>query len=395
MKILLITQNFYPEIGSGANRYKNIFKELHDNGINADVLTTIPSYPNPTMYKNHKYYCDSDINRRTSHIHRMCSTFEKQTHSNLKRVFYYIEIMIKTYIYLKKNGGKYECIIVTTPNIFLPIAVLMSKRNINYFILDIRDLWPDSIYALNIKWINIMKPLLNWIEKKIYNSAKKIIYNHEGFKLHILNKLTTKKELLYIPNSLNSDELLLANHKINKFTVFYTGNIGYAQNLEDLFSIAKELNRHKIYFDIIPYGLNANKFKDMVKESNLEYIKIYDVMPRQECLKFMKERHISLSFLKEDEVFMNVLPGKIIDSISLGVPVVTNVGNDTMYMINKHNLGLAKDHILLDDVIDYILEMKENEKEYNEVAENCMIFANKNFVWNKNIKKVIKLLKGD
>ena len=48
MKILLITQNFYPEIGSGANRFKNLYIQLskkHD----VKVVTTIPSYPNERM----------------------------------------------------------------------------------------------------------------------------------------------------------------------------------------------------------------------------------------------------------------------------------------------------------------------------------------------------------
>lgn len=44
-RVLIITQNFYPEIGSAGNRMKNIYLLLQDKGFDVDVLTTDPTYP--------------------------------------------------------------------------------------------------------------------------------------------------------------------------------------------------------------------------------------------------------------------------------------------------------------------------------------------------------------
>lgn len=392
MKVLLITQNFYPEIGSGANRYKNIFKLMKQQNVDVNVLTTTPSYPNESIYNDEKYYNDTFINNHSKNIFRLKSRFKKQSKSNIKRIFYFLEIMIKVMFFIRKNGGNYNSVIVTSPNIFMPLAVILSKRYTQKIILDIRDLWPESIYALKISWIKPFKYILDEIEKKLYNNVDVILYNHIGFKSHIKNKLDTPIPLYYLPNAINKDEKDIRKCKKSDFTVFYTGNIGFAQDYNELIKIAQMLECNKINFDIIPYGLNSKKFNEKIKSLNFNYVKIYEVMPRHECLNFMYERHLSLSFLVNEEVFMNVLPGKIIDSIALGIPVVTNVGNDTMEMINNNNLGKSFTNSDTEEIISYICFLRDNQDEYLKLLKNCQFYGDKNFIWDENINNLIKLL---
>ncbi|WP_218276327.1 hypothetical protein, partial [Pseudomonas sp. FW305-BF6] len=60
-RILLISQHFYPEIGSAANRLKNIYMELHAKGYDVKVLTLEPRYPSKELYENERFW-DSDLN---------------------------------------------------------------------------------------------------------------------------------------------------------------------------------------------------------------------------------------------------------------------------------------------------------------------------------------------
>lgn len=394
-RVLLVTQNFYPEIGSGANRYKNIFTLLNKNGIEADVLTSDPSYPNASMYKTDEYWNDTYINDKKRQIFRIQTLLDKQSKSHIKRIMYYIEIMLHTYKFINKNAKHYESIIVTSPNIFMPLAIAPLKKKIKAeIILDVRDLWPDSIYALNIKWINLFKPVLNYLERYIYNQSTKIIYNHRGFKNHILKRMKRKdKPLLYLPNSINKEELnSVLTKKVEDFTVFYSGNLGFAQNSDELLAIAQQLNQLNIKFDAIVYGLHANEFKENVRKLNLEHVTIYDVLPRLECLKFMKARHLSLSLLIEDDIFMNILPGKIIDSISLSVPVISNIGNEASDMINNNFLGYAKEKASIDDIIKNIQKFKLDSEKYEHYSNNCSDYTTKHLVWDNNIKALIELI---
>ncbi|WP_414052827.1 glycosyltransferase family 4 protein [Macrococcus animalis] len=394
-RVLLVTQNFYPEIGSGANRYKNIFTLLNKNNFQADVLTSNPSYPNASMYKTSTYWNDEYINERSNQVYRISTILDKQSKSHLKRIMYYLEIMKHTYQFIKQHHHEYDTIIVTSPNIFMPLAIAPLKRKIDSeIILDIRDLWPDSIYALGVKWINLFSPALNFLERYMYNKSSKIVYNHRGFYQHISKRLKRKnKPMLYLPNSINQEEINAVQvEKVPEFTVFYSGNLGFAQNSDELLEIAKQLNTLNIKFDAIVYGLHANEFKAQVKGMQLEHVTIYDVLPRFDCLKFMKARHVSLSLLIEDDIFMNILPGKIIDSISLGVPVISNIGNEARDMINDNKLGFAKEKATFEDIITNIQSLKNNHDKYKLYCHQCFDYTIKHLVWDNNIKALIELI---
>lgn len=49
-KILLISQNFYPELGSAANRMKQLYKQFEKAGYEPLIVTTEPSYPNHALF---------------------------------------------------------------------------------------------------------------------------------------------------------------------------------------------------------------------------------------------------------------------------------------------------------------------------------------------------------
>lgn len=48
----------------------------------------------------------------------------------------------------------------------------------------------------------------------------------------------------------------------------------------------------------------------------------------------IRGHNIQLSLLKESDVFLNVLPGRVVDGIGYGIPVVMNLGGFTNRMIN-------------------------------------------------------------
>ncbi|XBO86037.1 hypothetical protein AAGG52_21850 [Bacillus licheniformis] len=71
MKILMITQNFYPEIGSAGNRMKTIFLMLKQKGYHVDVLTTEPTYPSRDIYSQEDFWNEQDIDIDRNRVTRL------------------------------------------------------------------------------------------------------------------------------------------------------------------------------------------------------------------------------------------------------------------------------------------------------------------------------------
>src|SRR5699024_3619295 len=171
---------------------------------------------------------------RSQEILLMKMRIDKQSKSLNMKVLYYLELAYKVWLYVKRYQTDYDVIYVTSPNIFLPWATFFSQKKHAGVkkVLEVRDLWPDSVKEIEKLKINWFFPVLKRMEKQIYRLADKIIVNNEEFKDHIL-KITPKKKILYLPNSLQRSEIEFKEAN-DSFKVIYTGNIGLAQNYEQI-----------------------------------------------------------------------------------------------------------------------------------------------------------------
>ena len=93
-RVLLITQNFYPEIGSAGNRMKNIFQLLQQEEYDVKVLTTEPSYPNKNIYSDEQFWDDRQMNENQN-VHRISVRNRKYSINMFNRLIYYIEVATK------------------------------------------------------------------------------------------------------------------------------------------------------------------------------------------------------------------------------------------------------------------------------------------------------------
>ena len=389
MKILLITQNFYPEIGSGANRLKNLYKYLSKNH-KVEVLTTHPSYPNAKMYEEDKYWNDTEISQSRD-IMRLKMRMDKQSKSMFLRLLYYFELSYKVWVYVKEYQHLYDCIYVTSPNIFIPWAAFFQKRNRSVKrILEVRDLWPDSVKDVEKLNINLFFPILKLMEKLLYKASDKIVINNEGFRKYI-KEMVRNKEILYLPNAFTEEEV--AFEEVGKnFRVIYTGNIGFAQSYEKLQELATRLEAEKIDFKIIGYGMNAHLFKSYIDFNDFKYVTFEEEKTREECLVDIRQSNIQLSILKDSEVFLNVLPGKVIDGIASGVPIVTNLGGFTGELVNGNKVGYAKEGATTDELVSAILKIKEDRALELTLRNNSRKLLESEFLWEININKLENFL---
>ncbi|TVT28874.1 glycosyltransferase family 4 protein [Salinicoccus cyprini] len=390
MKILLVTQNFYPEIGSGANRFKNLYLQFAKNHT-VDVLTTHPSYPNPSMYEDWKYWNEPDIND-SNNIMRLKMRSDKQGSSMVSRLVYYFELSYKIRTYIKEYQQEYDAIYITTPNIFIPWASLFFQKKVKKTqrILEVRDLWPDSVKDIEKMNIDKIYPLLKFLEKQMYKKADKIVINNEGFRAHIA-KMAPLKQQLFIPNGFSQEEVDFRPQP-DDFKVIYTGNIGFAQSYEQLIEVAGLLESKEITFNVIGYGVNAHKFNNFIKENNYKYVHTFHEKNRSECLEMIRTHSIQLSLLKESDVFLNVLPGKVVDGIGCGIPVVTNLGGYTNRLINDYEVGFAKEKATAAEIVAAIEEIKKDDLLEKRYRENSRKLLNEKFLWEKNMNRLSQFI---
>lgn len=236
-----------------------------------------------------------------------------------------------------------------------------------------------------------------YFERKIYQHSDQIIINSPGFRTYILSKGVKEKDILFIPNSLTADELNLKNRlpplSESRIKVVYTGNIGLAQDLKKLITVAEKLKEHKeIEFRIIGYGFRISEVEDVINSKGLTNIKVIHAMNRKVTLYEVSTSHIAYVSLVEKDVFKKVLPGKIIDYMCVGKPIVADVAGRSRKVILDAQCGLVADSREADEISQQILRLASDKALRDDFGGNGYLYAKRNFQWSKNIKDLINVL---
>ncbi|MDM5301083.1 glycosyltransferase family 4 protein [Bacillus subtilis] len=393
-KILMITQNFYPEIGSAGNRMKNMFLMLKQKGYHVEVLTTEPTYPSREIYSQDCLWNEQEIDF-DQNITRLSVQNKKYSTNLLSRLFYYLEIMFKMFFYVTKDKKKFDIVFVTSPPIFVAFVGLVAKYKYKArMLLDVRDLWPESLKGVGVFHHSLIIWLFEKIESALYRKADHIIINSEGFITHFKNKSEDLiKKLMFLPNAARKNEIVLRERQeTSTFHVVYAGNIGLAQDVTILKQLAEKLDYYNISLTVIGYGVHNQNFADFVHRHELKNVKLLKPMGRQDCLNQMALCDVGIAILNNSNVFETVLPGKIIDYLTCKLPVVASLSGYPKKLIEDKKIGFVTNSQSVDEMVDYILKLYHNSELLRMMKQNCGKFIEENFLWENNINKLTNVI---
>ena len=131
----------------------------------------------------------------------------------------------------------------------MPVAffsILSAKIKGVKAILEVRDMWVESINQLKISKSKIILNLLYFIEILMFKLSDKIICVTPSIKNQIVKKGIDKKRIVVRENGYSQNKQFnKINIKLdkNKINIIYAGTIGFAQNFEIIFNIAKHFKK--------------------------------------------------------------------------------------------------------------------------------------------------------
>lgn len=372
----MVTQNFYPEIGSASNRMKNIYLELNERGYDVKILTSDPSYPNRNLYKDSSYWYDENIEKDIVRIHPKT---RKYTRNLFRRLILYIEVAFRLILAICKDKEKYDYIFVSTPSIFIPVAGMFAKRKMKAkLIVDVRDLWPESLIGIGFFNKNWILKFAYKLEYKIYHAADNIIINSKGFYSYISSTGIAPNRISFMPNSLTEKELSTVPKKniSDQLTVIYTGNIGLAQDIEKLILIAEHLKEYKnISFKIIGYGYQKKELGESIEAKQLPNMQLIEPKNREDTLAEIVDADIAYVSLVEKDVFKKVLPRKVMDYMSMRKPIVADVAGYAKEVIEDAQCGFVTEDRTVAELSDYIIKLAQDKQLRNRLGENGYQYA--------------------
>lgn len=399
MKILIVTQYFYPETFKSTD----LAFELKKRGHDVTVLAGIPNYPEGKIYEGYGFFKNRSQNVNGVKIIR--SLLLPRGNGGGIRLFlnYYsfaFFASIKAFILGLRN--KYDAVIVHEPSPitqFYPALLLKKlwKTPVYFWVM---DLWPESLSVAGGVKNKLVLGYYESVVKNFYKNSEKILITSKGFRKSINEKGDFDSKIVYFPNwAEDSISEGNKNYKIPElpdgFKVMFAGNIGEAQDLDNIMNAALELKNNKnIKFVLVGDGRKMPFVNEFIKENQLqETVYLAGRFPVEAMASFFSKADVMLVTLKDDPIFNLTVPAKVQAYMSASKPIVAMLNGEGADNIAEANCGFtikAGDYKTLAETILKASELPKSELE--RMGENSRKFYEENFRMSECISNLEKIL---
>lgn len=343
MRCLLLTNHFYPE----SFRCNDIAFELARRGYQVTVLTAIPDYPvgkfheGYSLFKKRREYVNGVKVIRVPIIPRGNGTAIRMLLNYASSIFFFFFYGLYQALF-----HKYDCIFVhdTSPAFIGLPGVLVKKIQRVPMDLWILDMWPQSLAAGGIRNPFVYKQIDAMMDF-IYRNSAIIHISSLGFRKLLRERNVPDEKIAYLPNW--SDDSIINTRSVDipelpqGFIIMFAGNLGEAQNLENVLKAASLLKEHKmIHWVFLGDGRKKPWMEHYVAENHLEdTVHLMGRYPIDAMPEFFKKADVMLVSLADELVFNLTLPAKVQAYMSCAKPIVAMLNGEGQEIVKDAGCG--------------------------------------------------------
>jgi colanic acid biosynthesis glycosyl transferase WcaI len=400
VKLLFLTDNYYPETNAPATRTSQHAKFWVEQGHEITIITSCPNFPEGKVHTGHKnFWFKSTIEQGVKVIR--VKTFISSNQGTVLRILDYLSFMFSSFLF-GLFTKKFDAIVGTSPQFFTVVSAwALSKLKRIPFIFELRDLWPESIISVGALKQSFAISLISKFSLFLYQEAQIIIAVTNSFKEYLLKLGIPESKIQVIYNG--SDDCQKHNQEDygkldkldleEKFVVSYIGTHGLAHGLDKVIEAAELLESYDdIVFLMIGAGANKKKLDETIKLKNIKNIISLQNQPKENLSYYWKNSKIALVCLINKDLFKTVIPSKIFEAASFNVPILASIPKgEATQIIENYKCGVITHPEDPVELANKIVELKHNPKLLNFMSKNCTIMREK-FSRRKMATKMIQMI---
>lgn len=326
----MLTDNYIPEMNANARIFSELAELWAERVESISVITSQPNFPQGKIFPGYKNKWFTKESIRKVNVLRV-KTFMHPNQGLLRRTLDFISFAFSSII-CGLFQPKPDIIMAVSPQFFCAVSgCLLAILKKTPFVFVLCDLWPDSVVANGIIGKNNLYKLIKKIEIWMYQKSSSIIILSENFKTYLIAMgIDEKKIIVSIAGANKSFYPREKNHLImeyyqfhNKFIVGYIGTLGASQNLETLLCVAQSFEtavEHHIQFFMVGDGVKKKDFASYA--ANLKNLKVEGPFAIDLIPEYWSVVDVALVPLAPTETNSTVLPSKMLEAMSMGIPVI-------------------------------------------------------------------------
>lgn len=364
MRILFFSHYFPPEGNAPASRTYAHCRRWAAAGHDVTVVTSAPNHPRGVLYPGYRNRLRQVEDWDRIRVVRV-ATFLAANAGTWRRSLNYVSYMLSAAV-LGSLERRPDVVMATSPQFCCGWAgVLVSKIRRAPFILEIRDLWPESIAAVGAIRSRMVIGLLAKLELAMYRSARQIVTVGEGYRQRLLERGADDERVAVVMNGVD-DELFSPRDRdaqlaervgvAGRFVVAYCGVIGMAHGLEVVLRAASHLReKTEVVFLLVGDGACFDDLKATAERDGLDNV-VFTGHVAKDCVPaLIALADVCLVHLRASDTFTSVMPSKIFEAAAMAKPVVLGVRGFAAEFVASAGCGVCiepeNEHELVDTVL--------------------------------------------
>lgn len=404
MNILLLTAYFPPDTGSAAHLFYELGAELVRRGHRVSVITGMPGYH--ALGSLERYKGKRRIREEVEGMEVVrVATPQLPRHLMVGRALWQFGGAVAFFL-AGLHLSRHDVAMVYSPPLPLGLTAwgLRRLRRIP-FVLNVQDLFPQSIIDLGLLKNRWLIRLFEGMERFVYARADHITVHSRGNRDHVIAKGAAPERVTVIPNWVDTDFLRPGGMNgfrqeqglEEAFVVSFAGVLGYSQDLDVVLEAARilkdEHHKSEIVFLIVGDGVEKPRLEAKARQMGLDNVRFLPMQPREKYPAVLHASDVSLVTLHA-EVRTPVVPSKILSIMAAGRPVVAamNLGGDGPRLIAEARCGLCVPPEDPQALAEAVLKLYHNASLREELGRNGRRYAEEHLSLSRCVAQYEALL---
>lgn len=395
MKVLIVTERYWPEVGAAPSRLANMAEGMTKHGLEVDVLTSLPNYPKGEIFDGYKNCMSKTEVRNGVKLFRywLYATVSRNPLARILNMFSFA-VMIWLFMFRFNKIKSYDRVIIQTPTLVVAASAMLLFKKIygKTVILNVSDIWPLTAVDMGaIKEGSKSFRFLSMLERFLYRNSDGILGQSQEILDHI--KGFKNKGQLFLYRNLQHYELSESYKAKNAaLKVVFSGMLGVAQ---DVAGIVKNIPFKDlgVEFHIFGGGKQLEEIQNWISENPDGNVYAHGFIPKEEISKRLQEMDVSIVPLATR--IRGAVPSKIYDTLPQGLPILFCGGGEGADFIGGNNLGLVSDPGDYDALQENIKTFSGmTNEEFEKIRTKCFEISKTQLNFEKQMKETISFLEN-
>jgi glycosyltransferase involved in cell wall biosynthesis len=352
--ILYLTHYFTPENNAPATRVHGMAREWARSGHRVTVLTGAPNVPSGIVYEGYvnKLFREEWVDGiRTVRVWTSLAAGR----GRVRRGLDYLSYLAAAGAAGPLLRPRADVVIATSPQFSAGWAGWpVARAHGAPFVLEIRDIWPDSIVAVGALEHGRIVRALGRLEHALYDGADHIVAVDDGHRMSMIRKGIGPSKISVVADGLDVELFeprepdrglrMRLGFSPETFVITFTGTIGTASGLEVALGAARRLKakgRDDIAFLLVGDGAVRSDLQEQARAEGLTNVVFAGLVPRTELPAYLASSDACLVHFRKDDPFGTILPSELLEDAAMERPILLGFGGDARAMLAEADCGVA------------------------------------------------------